>query len=201
MTNDRSHFRAPVLRASATPMLDRLRGDTGPLVGLPARATVRPGLIETIFASSSERAIMRQRDAAAAAVESAQIDAAVEVAVARTEDAKALALKGQQVESARGHFELEERMQHDTNDANRNDAQIVAQLTLDVTTAEKALLDDVQALTASGRIAPDRAELVAEIIRRGTDSVIDAGLTLRDMIYESRSRQIDRSLSRPRDRS
>jgi hypothetical protein len=78
----------PIVPVTST--LDRLRG--GPLA-LPAHGTLRPNLMERVTASRSERVLMRQRDAAAATVESVQIQAAVEVAVALTEDAKALRLR------------------------------------------------------------------------------------------------------------
>ncbi|MGQ0566603.1 MAG: hypothetical protein ACT4OK_16235 [Gemmobacter sp.] len=179
--------------------LDRVRsGAVGPLAGLPARATTRPGLLETVLASRSEREIMRQREAAAVTVEAEQIAAAVEVCVAQTRDTKELALKALQAETARGHADMEDQMQKDTHDAETGNARAVNQHVTEIVQAEKQVLDEVKALVEAGLVAADRAELVAEIVRAGTDHVIGSGLDLRDMIRDSRTGRLSRSLSRPR---
>lgn len=179
--------------------LDRLRAGTdGSLTALPAQATVRPSLVETLFASRGERQIMRQRETAAATIEVAQIDAAVEVAIARTQDIKGVTLKGLQAETARVHAELEDQMQKDNHDADSNDAKVVNRLATDTVHAEKAVLDAVNALVESGGIAPDRAQLLTEIVRSNTDRVLGSAVDLCDMIHDSRTERLNRALSRKR---
>lgn len=196
-----THF--PAYGMMAPSALDRLRSGTGggsAMAIAPSRATTRPGLIETVFATRGERAILREREAAAVAVETEQVAAAMEVAIAHTRDTKELALKARQAETARGHAEMEYQMQMDTHDADTNDSRVVNRLVTDVAVAEKQVLDEVEALAHAGRIAPDRAELLAEIVRSNTERVVTGALDLRDMIRDSRTDRLTRALSRTPER-
>lgn len=180
--------------------LDRLRSGPagGPLVTLPDRATTRPGLVETLLASRSEREIMHRRDAAAAAVEAAQIEAAVEVAVSNIEDIKKAALKARQVETARRHAEMEGLMMADNDGAKAAQNALVNRIARDTLRAEKQFLDEIGAMADSGQIDPDHVALAAEIARAGTQGRIRATLDLRDLIEDSQGEQLDRALSRKR---
>ena len=190
-TFNRPGYNLPIV--PATPTLDRLR--SGPLA-LPAHGTLRPGMLERVTASRSERVLMRQRDAAAVTVESAQIQAAVEVAVALTEDAKALRLKSDRVETTRAHSELEQKMQQDLEDANAADSHLIMELAEDSVIAEKRRIDRAGALAAAGQIAPDRQEVLTQLARECADTEIGDGLATRTKMRESREAILNRTLSR-----
>lgn len=168
----------------------------GALATLPSNATVRPGLMETIFASRSEREIMRDRETAAVAVEREQVFAATEVAIARTQNVKEVALKSLTVESARTHHDLETQMQNDRQEADTVQASLVNQIAKDTFTTEKALLDEVKSLENDGSLAPDRAQMLAEIMRRNTENVVGGALDLSSMISGARKARDNRALSR-----
>ena len=161
-----------------------------------SHATTRPGLIETLFASRSERRILREREAAAVTVESVQIAAAVELAVLHVEDHKSLALKARRAETARSHYEQEDQMQRDCHDAEASDTNNGVSRALEVLQDEKKGLDTAKALVSSGRIAPDRAEFLESFVRSGSEDVLRSDMRLREMIKESREALLNRALSR-----
>lgn len=178
--------------------LSRLRTQgqaNGLLVSFPSNATVRPGFLETMFASRAERETHRERDAAAAAVDCAQVQAAAEVAIARTLNVKEVALKSLSAETARTHHDLEAQMQKERHDADTVQASMVNRIAADSFTSEKAMLDEVRALESGGRLAPERAQVLAEIIRSNTERVVQSAIELNDTIGSARKGRDMRALS------
>lgn len=194
MTNN--FFRTNV---PATPALDRLRSGNSQVVpALPSRATVRPGFLEKVMASPSQRTIMRQREDAAVTVESEQIDAAVAVATDQVRNTAELQLKTQAAETARIHNELEVQMQKDSRDADADRSNLVGHAAIETLEQEQTMLTEAQSRIESGRIPPDRAKLLGEIIHGVTDRSLENSLALNDMISDGRRERIGRTLSRNR---
>ncbi len=162
---------------------------------LPAHATRRPGLMEQVFASRAEREILRDREAAAVAVEREQVSAATEVAIARTRNVAELSLKSLTVESDRSHHELETQMQKNGHEAERVQASLVTHIATDCFTAEKSVLDQVKAMEAAGELAPDRAQVLAEIVKANTERVVQTAVSMHDIIGNARRGRTMRALS------
>jgi hypothetical protein len=187
-------------KTSPASALDRLhKGPAGgPLVALPARTLSRPGWIDKLTASRTERGLMRQEEEAVATVKAEQVRAATEVALAMTENAKAAKLKADLVENDRFHHEMEAQMMTNSDEAKDAQQGLVTRITRDTLVSEKQILDDVRALADKGQINPDREALFTEIIRNGTDERLRATLDLREMIKLSQAERLDRALSRKR---
>lgn len=162
---------------------------------LPSQVVRRPGFLETIFASRPEREMHREREAGALAVEREQVNAAVEVAIVQTRNVAEIKLKSLTAETSLIHHELETQMQNNEHDAERVQAATVNSIARETFAAEKAALDAVKAAEAAGELAPERAQILAEIMRGNTERVVQSALDMQNNIGQARRGRNLRALS------
>lgn len=162
---------------------------------LPSQVVRRPGLLETIFASRPEREMHREREAGALAVERVQIEVAVGVANHQTLNIGSIKMKQINDESERIHNELDKQMTMTNKEAEKTQVDVLNQIGFEAFAAEKSMLDSVKAAEEAGQISPDRALILAEMMRSNTEEMVQSAMEMKANIRDARRVRNLRALS------